>query len=180
MYSRVDSLRRHEKTVHGDDQTDTQNVGGINNRRKRSRSYDNEEDGDGDSIATDTASNDSEDEDDCLSDQSLKLLQHYLQQAEIKKQSGTLGSLRKLVLEADPEDDESESEDDSDEESDEMDEDNEHDDTPMSEQTLEFLLAVVKAARRNVYPISKTALVSMLDSTYPLPKDDESSDDDEE
>jgi TATA-binding protein-associated factor Taf7 len=106
------------------------------------------------------------------------LIHHYLVQAELENQSATLGVLKRLVLNSDPnivdEDEESDEEDDGeeDEESEEEEEDtSEHDNTKLSPEALDFLVAVVKAGRKQIFTLTKSKLVSIIDATYPLPKD---------
>ena len=107
-----------------------------------------------------------------MSEESLCLIQHLLQQAENGQQIVTMKTLMKMVEDADPEEDGSDEDDESEEDKDSGDSDSSDEEDPEEEDddderlfgdtTLDFLMVVIKAAKRGAYNMSKDDFLVIL------------------
>ena len=172
VFSRHDALSRHWKTVHhtknaesfSDDTTEEE-------EEEEESDRDTEQEDDTDSSSKNTTSPGG------LSKSSISLILHALHNADVGVHRLTLEDLRKLVEGVDPETDDGETSDSNDddasesyseadenENADEMSVDSTNDNNKLNANQLEYLLAVVKAGKRNVIQLTRERLLSAIDA----------------
>lgn len=174
-FSRKDSLERHKRTVHGKlkrnrDEEETEEE---SEEESGSAESSEEEDGEEHSASGDQEEEDGDEEEEAMSPESLNLLMHLLQNALFMHQEVTLKTVRKMAESADPEllnenkdETSSEGEESEDEENAEgNEEDDGNEKKVLGEETIIFLQALVLAAKRGVFVMSKSCFLEILDNT---------------